>query len=313
MTATPWDDDRLDAAFASVATQHPTPVDLVAPTWSAIARRPRYRFAWSGLVGAAAIVAVVVAVVGGLSLGYQGVRQTADPSPSATTPAAAPGSSTAAPTTSGLGSPTMTVGDAIAVRDAGIDDREIAVGGWYVERGALPCPLFVTVSPLQLHCPEMFQWLMQEPESLFTRTGSGETMRQPSGPALNPALDGLEGSWVPTRLGSSPTPIPIEIVMVGHFDDAGAAACPPTEVQACRDRFVVDEVRSVDGTALASKPPLPSATSAPADAPLGLHVRHRLRGDRGGRCGRRRPGDRRPWLVHRRPNSGLHGPSTASS
>ncbi len=37
MTATPWDDDRLDAAFGEMAAMHPVPAGLVSTTLAVIA------------------------------------------------------------------------------------------------------------------------------------------------------------------------------------------------------------------------------------------------------------------------------------
>ena len=38
---------------------------------------------------------------------------------------------------------------------------------------------------------------------------------------------------------------PIDVVLVGHFDDRRAELCPRSEIDACRDRFVVDSVAIV--------------------------------------------------------------------
>ena len=40
---------------------------------------------------------------------------------------------------------------------------------------------------------------------------------------------------------------PVEVVVVGHFDDRRSRQCPDAEAAACRDRFVVDRVCWVDG------------------------------------------------------------------
>ena len=59
-------------------------------------------------------------------------------------------------------------------------------------------------------------------------------------------FEGLDRSWMPTLPGAGPV-APIELVVLGHFDDDRAAFCPAELVQACRDRFVVDQVVSVAG------------------------------------------------------------------
>ena len=43
-------------------------------------------------------------------------------------------------------------------------------------------------------------------------------------------------------------PEPVEIVVVGHFDDRRSSLCPDDVEDACRDRFVVDRVAWVSGT-----------------------------------------------------------------
>ena len=42
-------------------------------------------------------------------------------------------------------------------------------------------------------------------------------------------------------------PAPAHVVVLGHFDDRRALLCPSAETTACRDRFVVDTGRWVDG------------------------------------------------------------------
>ena len=91
---------------------------------------------------------------------------------------------------------------------------------------------------------------MERPETLISHSGTGVTIAGPSGPFLNPDLDGVDRSWEPRGggvLDANGLSVPIDVVLVGHFDDRRAALCPKAEVAACRDRFVVDSVARVHG------------------------------------------------------------------
>jgi hypothetical protein len=196
------------------------------------------------LAPAAVVVLAIGAVSGGLALrGSSGVVE----SPKGTPPEASafPSASEAA------GLPVVSVDEAIVIRDAGVDDRELAVRAWYA-------PYYPTracgrtsneqpVWPLLVECPDDRLWLMQDPEPVITVTDSGISLRGPTGPAISPAFGDIDRSWAfpiedTTRL--------VELVVVGHFDDRRSAACPADLDQACRDRFVVDRIDSVDGEAL---------------------------------------------------------------
>ena len=257
MTGAPWGDDRLAAAFAELASAHLAPADIVSTTTTALVVPRRSPFL-RRFVASAALVAATVAVIGGGILGYQAVRptvpsgtspatgQTATSSPESAGPTAP--ARTPVPSNTLLALPVIGVGEAIAVRDVGIDDSEIAVRGWYLDGGPVPCPYDpVIVNPLQPSCPDDRVWLMRDPDVLFiSDANGGETMRQPTGPALNPDLDKVDpGAWGPPS--GAGAPLSVERVMVGHFDDPLAATCPAEARQACRDRFVVDQVWAPDG------------------------------------------------------------------
>jgi hypothetical protein len=147
--------------------------------------------------------------------------------------------------------PTISVSDAMTVRAKGTDGHEIAVRGWYSDAPTMSCPrrLDVLRLPLEMSCPDQFMWLMQDAEQLHVVDGDTETTRPPVGPALNPDLDGVDRTWIPAHSGAGPIEL-VDVVMVGHFDDPRAASCPKNARQACRDRFVVDQVWSGDRTDL---------------------------------------------------------------
>ena len=81
MTNDPWDDERLEAAYAARGEVHPTAGDLTASTMAAIrsGARPATVSRWPQILAAAAAVAVVI---GGLTLAGLGSQ---GPNPGATT------------------------------------------------------------------------------------------------------------------------------------------------------------------------------------------------------------------------------------
>lgn len=141
----------------------------------------------------------------------------------------------------------ITVSEAIEVRDAGQDGRELAVTGWFTPVGPIPCPYpGELTSPIQLRCPDSEVWLTEAPEALIHRTVDGEFTEGPVSPAIHPYLGGLVTSWARPFQGIGDS-LPLQVVFVGHFDDRRSGLCPAEERAACRDRFVVDQVASVDG------------------------------------------------------------------
>jgi len=273
MTQPNWDDERLDAAFharfdrpAAEALAHDIHV-RIAGTAPARFGVPRIGQPWS--LAAAAIVVVLVGAAmilpAALSLPGASAKPSALPSNAAT---AAPGAS-ATPTEQALpgsvfGLPIVSVRDAIATRDAGANDAEIAVRGWFTPPAGISCPARpdAPVSPVQLECPDQLEWLTEDAESLVHVTGGQTDVTGPKGLGLNPDLDNLETGWFPDlpRSGADGGSTPADVVLVGHFDDYRSALCPGSEVAACRDRFVVDAVPFVHGEAQ------PRSTVLAADA-----------------------------------------------
>jgi hypothetical protein len=233
----PWDDARLDAAYTAYASAA-SPPRLDAGDIRARLERPPTRGirSWRGALGATVVVATIVAgSVGGLAL----LGQTADPAAPDPTPA-----------TEAFGLPVISVLEALALRDAGVGDRELAVRGWFSPIGPISCPAPATwpVSPVEPNCPDDWIVLMSEPESLVavTQDGAISEGRGPTAPAIRIDLDDLDTSWMPTLPELGPA-VPVELVVLGHFDDRRSALCPELVQQQCRDRMVVDRVVSVDG------------------------------------------------------------------
>ena len=279
MTTEPtWDDERLAAAFRA-RFERPAPVTLEG---SIRARLAASRPARLGPVGqrssiAAAIAAILVVAVGGVAIGLGGFGQRGDRSPSSTLPsAAATATATAArspdrpataasPPTAVLWLAVLDIRAALTIRDAGVDDRELAVAGWFTPAPNICRPPPAKGSPLELQCPDEFTWLTENADSLVHATGNLYITDTPQGPALHPDLDGVDQSWAPPlpAIGVDGASTPAHVVMLGHFDDRRAATCPKAEQAGCRDRFVVDQVAWVNGA-----PPSPSRVDL-----LGVGVR----------------------------------------
>ena len=262
MTQPDWDDDRLAAAFHA-RFDRPAPTDP-GP------RRPRRdrrdvaaRFAVGASAGvvpagiaAAAVVVVLVGSVAGrpgrhsvASAAARRVRRIAtstDRPRAPPTEQAVPGSVFEPPDHHGHRrhrDPRRRRGRPRA-RGPGL----VHAGRRSVSCG--PAPTAQPVSPVQLRLRRRASiWLTRGRGVARPRDGDRSTWHRPTGPALNPDLDGLDPSWQPADLGigADGDSTPIDVVFVGHFDDRRAALCPEAEQTACRDRFVVDAVASVAG------------------------------------------------------------------
>jgi hypothetical protein len=223
---TDWPDDRLADAFRVRADARPTPSDVSAATIDRIRRVPRIsptrdRFVrLGGLVAAAAVVAIVAVALS--------ARPTTGPS--------GDDGPTGAPTTFGL--PVLSVEDAIAIRDGGVGDREIAVHGFLSGRQPIGCPADPRPpNPTELRCPGGSIWLMSAPESVVTRNGNSTTLHGPTGPALNPGL-----ALVDTTGVISDSDVATPVVFIGHFDDRRADLCSIDIRHTCADTFIVDRI-----------------------------------------------------------------------
>lgn len=233
---TDWTDDRLAEAFRARADARATPGDLVAATIDRVRpveRAPRHRrLAYlGGLVAAATVAALAILLVARPT-----TDRTGDDGPA-------------------QGLPILTVSEAIAVRDAGLDDREIAVSGFLGAGPVFFCAFNpAPPNPTELRCSH--SWLMERPESLLT-VGVGESVasgRNPSGPALSPSF-ALVDAPPGNRMQRDGNSIPTAVVLIGHFDDRRAAMCSAESLGSCRDTFIVDRVDSVEGVRI---PPAPN-------------------------------------------------------
>lgn len=144
-----------------------------------------------------------------------------------------------------LGLPVISVEEAMTIRDAGRDDREIAVRGWVPPIRSLPCraPDPPIAFFLELDC--------QSALAVMTSTHQVIRSSPPDGAFISVALD--EIVWQPRRaeitgqIRTGQIRLATEAVLVGHFDDRRSGWCHATRIEACRDRFVVDAVAWADG------------------------------------------------------------------
>lgn len=226
-----WSDERLAAAFVARAGSRELPRDLVPATVDRLrdargAGRSRpTRFRGAGLL-AATVGAIVLAV--------------------ATMVTVPPPLQPSGSVLERVGLLPMTVEEAMAIRDGGVDDREIAVRGWFSPGPAtMRCvPSSGVESPIRRDCPASLQWLLGAPEPL----GDVFNGNPPDRPAIAPVFPFLDLDAIPS-VDPSRGPLP-ELVVLGHFDDRRSieALCGPAEPVSCPDTFVVDRIVSVDGT-----------------------------------------------------------------
>jgi hypothetical protein len=265
MSGPDWDDKRVKAAFAARAAGRPgTPEDLPAAVLDRIvteARRERpgrWRLpAFASLVAAVALATIV---------GVGQLGRTGQPSASGSGGTAADSGGVRASQASEqiFGTP-IDVGAAVAIRDAGGDDRELLVSG-FLARLLVPCPAPVdrVPNPTRIDCPGLFTWLMERPEDLTTTN----SINAPTGPAIHPAFQMVD---IPALGGVGGEPAsPPAVTVAGHFDDRRAALCAQADDPPCRDTFVVDRLIAVDGrdlpvSTLSDVTVEPTSTSADID------------------------------------------------
>ncbi len=164
------------------------------------------------------------------------------------------GQPASAPPTEVLGLPVISVEEAIAIRDAGRDDREIAVRGWLPPRRAVRCRAPEPSFFLEPDCQDAFSVLTSDREVLNSIP--------PDGAFLPVAMDDIV--WPTGPKDASSQIRATEVVVVGHFDDRRAGWCDPARIDVCRDRFVIDRVEWADGVTQ----PMSLVTEPGADDPV---------------------------------------------
>jgi hypothetical protein len=241
---TDWDDQRLEGAFtarAAAAVMPPTAA-LTALTIERLRhdRMPRPALVRLGsFAGLAAVVAVVL--VGVIGVGFRGVGPpaTASPPGSAASGSTAPTGSSGVPSSStGVSTSGMSVGVAVALRDASTEPGEIEVTGWLRGGVPVPCPFSLHPNPARLSCPPALPSIVEDPVD----AGPGRLNVPPSGPWIQPSFALVDDGPVPNP---QPDADPIEITVTGHFHDRRASLCD--SASACGATFVVDRIDSIGG------------------------------------------------------------------
>lgn len=240
------------------------------------ARRRRRPRPWVLLIPAAAVLVGVVALAGGSSTPPL-PPSTPSASSASATPSPTPSPSAAAtfPTTVD-GLTVQSVSELLAARSAGdVAGGPHALRGYWTDRayghfcnpggGGEP-------GELQIYCHDGEWGITEFDEAILTvdidQFGASRTVPA-AGPHLTP--------WVPSnadtaRLFSSRgVPglewAPVPIVVLGHFDDARAAECPPQARQTCLDRFVIDRIVQFDPASVPAPTPSPTPTPFPISDP----------------------------------------------
>ncbi len=266
-------DLRLSAAFRSLDLPpadprlHDTLRALRARGWTRDTRTSRRP--WRAGLAAAASIVLAVAVanqLGFVRIGGPGPS----PSPSPTlSPTPRP---SATPSSTSEAWDAYTVATAVEARAAGnVGGEKIFVVGWWSDlRRDTACgtPL---PSPLLIACGDGQFGLTEDEHPIGT--WDGLAFIPSDGPAFTPLLSpdlptpGLGRSLIGlVDEEGNPHP-PVFTSVVGHFDDPAAEACPPDLRQACRDRFVIDEIIFAEAESRPPATPNPSAAAPDPDDP----------------------------------------------
>ena len=72
---------------------------------------------------------------------------------------------------------------------------------------------------------------------------------------------------------------PVPIVVIGHFNDPRSADCHESRIQACRDRFVLDDVLVFDPASVPPATPAPTPTPFPSPHPPPMFGKELCAGD----------------------------------
>jgi len=136
----------------------------------------------------------------------------------------------------------LTVSEAISLRDHTLDDTELLVRGFAWWPGGIGCPMLLPRGPVLDQCESKFTWLAEDKPPLAQ--AQAHMIITPIGPAFNLLIE------PETYRGNAISTSPTDEVVVGHFDDRRALACPATRVEQCRRNFVVDAILDPADTTL---------------------------------------------------------------
>ena len=266
MTAEPWDDERIAAAFAD-RYDRPAPRELTLTTLEHVRISPRRPRWWPTVdrpraLGLASVVAVI-AILAVLVMPRAGAGPGASATPSGVpSPVASPAQNTPyqsfPPSPAVAGFAALAAGLQVhAVIDAAtlladplLADTELAFAGWYSASDlALGCQFeSAPASPIEIRCSDVHAWLSATNRPILSATGS---LDQPANPAglialrFVPPVDPPEGQGGPPPDAMITTPK--TIVIVGHFNDERSVRCPADVRSTCQQTLVVDGVASASG------------------------------------------------------------------
>lgn len=152
-----------------------------------------------------------------------------------------------------LGLSVRTVGEAIALRDrGGLDGMVVAIAGYFSMPPLHPCPSTLP-QPLILptDCNDEGE-LAELDEPVGRPVSGGWEGHSFAGPHLRPVFPPYaSGSALePARASYDAPAETLRVVIVGHFGDRRADACPPEDRERCADGFIVDRVAWVAGADL---------------------------------------------------------------
>ena len=222
----------------------------------------------SGLLTAAAVVIVLVGVIGvSVVPGWFGstVGPSAAPSDltSATpTPAASPSPAFVD------GLPIRTVSELLALRDGGtLGDQPVALRGyWSASLVVHACtPPLPGTGELEMWCDDGDYGITERDEQMIEYKADHRVIPA-SGPRLTPFMSELYDQVVQPMVNGQLYP-PVPIVVIGHFNDRRAVDCRPIARPLCRDRLVVDRIVEFNPASVPTPAPTPSPTPFPYDSP----------------------------------------------
>lgn len=268
-------DLRLSAAFRSLDLPAAAPrltetLDGLRVAGPAQGSRASQRPWIVPLAAAASIVVAVALVVSQLGIVPFGPSPSPTPSP---TPVPTSTPSPNAIPTQNTGWPAYTVGTLLTARAAGdVGGEQVLVIGWWTDlRPDAACGT-PSPSPLIIACGDG-QFGLTDSETPMG-TWDGNVFVPTDGPAFTPLLPpglptpGLGRSLIGLRDENGDPHPPVSTTVVGRFDSQLADACPAELRQACRDRFVIDEIIWAEASSRPVITPNPSAAApAPDDPP----------------------------------------------
>lgn len=201
--------------------------------------------------------ALVIAVIGAISLVGGGSAPPSATAPTSPSPSAKIAGPPIGESVNGL--IVRSVGQVLDRRASGaIKGEPIALGGYWTDRTIVHSCAVVVPEPgvLELGCHDIEFGITERNEPILTF--HPDQIRAAAGAYLNPYIPRAlqQGLFSLPVVGGQRYP-PVPIVVLGHFDDPRAIECRPQFRQMCLDRFVVDRIVLFDlsGAAAPTAPP----------------------------------------------------------